>query len=86
MNTVIPIVSKKWIDYSMSLPFKEGVPLKEKITLFTFPAFEGMRSNFPQLKNSPDTALFLLVLKGIIRSGSHTKAEIESEFNITIPE
>jgi len=68
------------------LPMKADVPLKDQVMMFMGPFEEGLRANHPVFRDSPDAAVFLIVLKGVERSGTHSTEEIQEAFGIELPE
>jgi len=86
MDDAISASADRWKYFLNTLKFKEGVGLDEMIMMFAVPMTEGLRNNFPELKNSPDEALFLFIVKGVERSGTHSKKEIEQALGLELPE
>jgi hypothetical protein len=84
-DPAINLVAERWLGFSQKLVFKSDVGLDEQIAMFSTPAFEGMRNTFPILRDSPDEVLFIWLLMGVERSGTHAKSEIEQAFNLQIP-
>lgn len=82
----IEIVAGKWVYFCKSLPFKEDVPLIERITAFSVPMFEGIRKNVPALRKAPDALLLIIVAKGVEKSGTHTREQIEEALGAPLPE
>jgi hypothetical protein len=66
--------------------FKDDVGLREKISAFSTPAYQGLRNNFPPLKEAPESVLFLIVLKCIEKSGTHSRSQIETAIGIELPD
>ena len=83
MPKAIEAARKKWLIYN-ELPFKMGVPLDWKIRRFMIP-FEQFLRGWDAYKDAPGAVVLLIVCKGVQRSGTHTKAEIEAALNITLP-
>ena len=54
MDQAIAFTADKWSYFTKALPFKEDVPLKDRITAFLVPATEGLKNNFPALRSAPD--------------------------------
>ena len=86
MPRLVEVVSDKWLYFSNTLVFKEDIPLKDKIAAFSVPTMEGMSENVKGLKSSPDAALFLVIALGILKSGTHTKEEIEAALGAKLPD
>jgi hypothetical protein len=86
LEAAISVTSEKWTLFSKTLTFKEDVPLRDRITAFLVPASEGLRKNFEPLSDGAEGIILLIVVKGIERSRTHSKSEIESAMGISIPE
>ncbi|WP_298671317.1 hypothetical protein [uncultured Sphingomonas sp.] len=86
MPQAIEAASEKWRFFCEKLVFKAEVPLADRIASFTVPFFQGARQNIPALKEAPDAVLLLIVAKGIERSGTHTKAQIEQALGTRLPD
>ena len=76
MPDAIGLVTDRWRYFTDTIPFREGVPLEDKIASFCIPMYEGLKNTFPTLKGSPESFLLILVVKGIERSGTHTSEEL----------
>ena len=85
MPELVELVSEKWLSFSRALAFKEGTPLIDKITAFAIPAIDGLRKN-PEFRNVPESMLLLTVAFGIVKSGTHTKEEVESALGTKMPD
>lgn len=85
MDRSIELVAERWKYFNNQLKFEDGFGLNKQIAMFSPPIFRGMRKNYPALRDSPDDVLFLFVLKGIEKSGTHSKEEIEQAFNMKLP-
>lgn len=85
MDDVIAIAAQKWLTFCEQLPFKEDVPLVDRISAFGFPLMQGAREKVPALREAPDGVLLLIVAMGVDRSGTHTKALIEEALGISWP-
>jgi hypothetical protein len=85
MPELIDRASEKWLYFCQTLKFKEGTPLVERITSFAIPAIDGMK-RIPELKDTPESMLLLVVALGIVRSGTHTKEEVENALGTELPE
>ena len=76
MDDAIKLVSERWLTFCNSVPCKAEVPLVDRITAFSFPMIEGLRETFPSLRDAPEGAVFIFIVKGIERSGTYPAAEI----------
>ena len=85
MDGLIGIAERKWDLFCTLLPFKDDVQLKDRIAAFMVPFSEGARKNVPALKAAPEGVILLIAAKGIERSGSHSRKEIEEALGIQLP-
>lgn len=85
MDELIGIAQRKWDQFCGLLPFKDDVPLKGRIAAFMVPFSEGARKNLPALRKAPEAVIFLIAAKGIERSGTHSRTEIEEALGIQLP-
>jgi len=85
LDQTIGVAADKWLYFCEKLPVRDGVDLVERITSFSVPFSEGARRNIPALKDAPDAVLFLIVAKGVERSGTHTRSQIEQALGIQLP-
>jgi hypothetical protein len=85
-DDAIGLAAEKWLHFSKVLVFKDDVELREKIYMFSVPAFEGLMNNFPPLKEAPEGVLYLIVLKGIEKSGTYSRSQIETAIGIELPD
>jgi hypothetical protein len=76
----------KWLYFTKTLPFKDDVSFLDRIICFLPPAFEGLRKNFPALRQAPEAVLLLIVAKGIEFSGTHSRAELEAALGVPMPD
>ena len=81
----IELASNQWLSFCQRMPFKEGVPLEDRVLAFLIPFTEGLRAKIPALKSSPDAFILLVVAKGVEASGTHSTAEIEQALKIRLP-
>lgn len=86
MDDTIFIAAEKWLHFCRTIPFKQDVPLADRIAAFAFPFMEGARQNVPALREAPDAFLMLIVAKGVEKSGTHARAEIEEALGVTLPD
>jgi hypothetical protein len=78
------LVAERWVYFSNTLVFKEGVPLKERFLMFLQPMEEGIKMSFPQLRDSPQNLLMLAVARGVVRSGTVSKVDLAASLNFPI--
>jgi hypothetical protein len=52
--------------------------------MFSVPAIEGLKNNFPVLK-SDEALCMMIIAKGIEESGSYSREEIESALGVNLP-
>jgi len=84
-DEAVALATDKWLMFSKTIVFKSEVALGERIQLFAVPMFEGLRSNYPPLKNASAAVLLLIVAKGVQKSGTHSRAEIEQALGAPLP-
>lgn len=83
MPRAIDIAAQKWIEFEAQ-PFAQDVVLGQRVALFA----EGISKGFTQwseLKNAPDGVFLLIAAKGIERSRTYLRLELEAVLNIPIP-
>jgi hypothetical protein len=85
-DDVIERAAEQWIYFSKTVVFKDEVGFREKIIAFCVPVFQGLRNNFPPLKEAPEALLFLVVLKCIEKSGTHSRSQIEMAVGLELPD
>jgi hypothetical protein len=78
------IVAERWVYFTNTLVFKEGVPLEKRFLMFLQPMEEGIKISFPQLRDSPEAVLLLAVARGVVRSGTVSKADLAASLNFPI--
>ena len=86
MDDVIAHVAEKWRNFQEFFVFKDGVGLEDQVFSFSVPMTEGIRNTFPQLRKSPDAVIFLFMVKGIEKSGTHTRDQLEKALGVEIPD
>jgi hypothetical protein len=86
LPALIENAAGKWREFYEVFKFKDGVGLDKQILLFTTPFSEGVREHVPAMKNAPDGLILLIVAKGVERSGTHSRAQIEEALGMTLPE
>jgi hypothetical protein len=79
----IAFASQKWIFFVDEVPLLDS-SLYNKITMFSVPAIEGLKNNFPVLK-SDEALCMMIIAKGIEESGSYSREEIESALGVNLP-
>ena len=85
MDDAIEFAARNWIHFNTTLPFKDSVTIQEKIMSFSIPAIEGLKGNFAALENAPDPIYLVIIAKGVERSGTHSKSEIEQSLGLPLP-
>lgn len=86
MDQAIAFAADKWSYFTKAMPFKADVPLKDRISMFLVPATEGLKNNYPALRSAPDAIFLLIVAKGIEKSGTHTRVQIEAGLGVQLPD
>lgn len=84
MPRAIDVAAQKWLDFE-SQPFALGMDLEQKIFAFS----EGLKVGLKQwqaFKSAPDPIFLLIAAKGVERSGTHLRIQIESALRIPLPE
>jgi len=84
-DDAIQLACDKWLAFNEQFKFKDNVELQEQIMMFAVPMSEGLKNNFPELRNSPDAALLLFVAMGVEKSGTHTAQQIEEALGSPLP-
>jgi hypothetical protein len=84
MDEAIGLAADKWRFFCEKMPFRDDVGLVDRIAAFNVPFSEGARKNFPALKDAPDAVLLLIVAKGVERSGTHTRSQIEQALGVLL--
>lgn len=85
MDDAIGMAAEKWRYSCEKLPHRADLPLVDRIASFLIPFSEGARASIPAFKDAPDAVLLIMVAKGIERSGTHTRAQIEDALGIPLP-
>jgi hypothetical protein len=86
LDSSINFAADKWLYFIKALPFKDDVTLRQKVSMFMTPVGEGLRSNFPALRQANDAILLMIVAKGIEYSGTHSRAELEAALGLPMPD
>lgn len=69
-------VSVKWLYFGETLPFKEGLPLREQVRIFSHPLAEFFRKAYPSIsKTDPEVYLSTLLI-GIYLARTHPIPEV----------
>ena len=74
---LIDVAAEKWLEFSRTPAFHEPGPLKDKIAFFATPAMRGLRENIRELRDCSDSMLLHTIALGIVKSGTHTKVQVE---------
>jgi hypothetical protein len=85
MDEAVSICATKWLGYNDTFKFKDDVALKEIIYSFFIPIDEGLRANFDELKDAPDSIIFMIVGLAVIKSKTHTQREVEEALGVKFP-
>ena len=86
ISEVVDIACEKWTYFHGSLPFKADVSLRDKISTFYVPFSEGLEQNIPELRDAPEGLVLMLIAKGIVKSGTHSRSEIEIALGAKLPD
>ncbi len=86
MDEAIGIAAEKSLFFDQTMKFKEEVSLVDRVASFSGPATIGLKETFPILKDAPGGIFMLMICGGIVASGTHTQKEVESAFEIELPE
>ena len=82
---LIEMVVESWPSFYRDMPFNENVDLAAKVYSYLLTFRQGLKGTSFHQENAPDDVYFLVVLKGIEASGTHTKVELETEFKLKLP-
>lgn len=83
MPRAIDIAAQKWVEFEAQ-PFAREMELSEKLHFFT----EGIGKGFSQwkeFKGAPDGIFLLIAAKGVERSRTYLRLELETALGIPIP-
>ncbi len=83
MPRAIDIAAGKWVEFEAQ-HFASEMGLPEKLHFFS----EGIRKGFSQwneFKNAPDSIFLLIAAKGVERSGTYLRLELEGALGAPIP-
>lgn len=70
LDSSIKFAADKWLYFTKASPFKDDIGLRDKVIMFMPPVGEGLRNNFPALREANDAILLMIIAKGIERSGT----------------
>ena len=76
-------IVERWKYFYNTFVFKDGVPLAEKIRIFSMPVREFVANNFPMLLSHPgnaDEMLINLVISAVYLAKTHPNKELEDAF------
>jgi hypothetical protein len=85
LDEVTDAIADKWVYFGKMVTFKDEVKLEERIAVFSIPLYEGLRKNFATLQGAPEEFLLMLVVTGISKSGTHSRAEMEQALGVSLP-
>jgi hypothetical protein len=86
LDDAIHLAAERWQFFCDKLAFRESVGLADRITAFMVPFAEGAGKTFPALQNAPEGVILMIVAKGVERSGTHSRAEIERALGLPLPD
>lgn len=84
MPRAIEVAAQKWVEFEAQ-PFSASMALDEKIYWFTQGLAAGLRQ-WKAFKDGPDAIMLLIAAKGVERSRTHLRIEIETALGIPLPE
>lgn len=84
MAKVIDRVSRKWDYFSKTLVSRYDVSLRDRIDSFTIPFLEGVRIDFPMLREAPNEFFDSIIALGIAQSGLHSLDEVERALELKL--
>lgn len=77
-RTIIRSLGPKWRMFCETLPFKEDVPLWQRIEAFAQPAIAGMMQHYPSSKHAPPGMLWMMIFTAILESKTHPADEVNA--------
>src|SRR3546814_14270055 len=83
MPRAIEVASQKWSEFERQ-PFAADWPLDEKIYQFSLALGKGL-NQWEAFKDSPNELMLLMAAKGVERSGTHLRIEIEAALGFPLP-
>ncbi|HMC91251.1 MAG TPA: hypothetical protein VKI45_02210 [Allosphingosinicella sp.] len=84
MPRAINVATQKWVEFE-NQPLAASMGLDEKIYLFTQGLAAGLRQ-WKAFEAGPDALMLLVAAKGVERSRTYLRVEIETALGITLPE
>jgi hypothetical protein len=85
MDSTVATAAEKWRLFCDKVSYRDNVGLADRIAAFSVPFGDGARQNIPALRTAPDGLLLLIVAMGVEKSGTHSRAEIESALGVKLP-
>ena len=82
----IPTVSREWLRFRESSAFPKGAPLVNQVRAFFSPMAAFLKKRHESRMPVPNEILLLVILKGIERTGTHTKSQLESALGKKLPD
>lgn len=83
MPRAIEVATLKWLEF-VEQPFAQSMPLDEMLYIFTTGLTAGLRE-WKAFKSSPDALFLLIAAKGVERSRTHLRIEIEAALGLPLP-
>lgn len=83
MPRAIEVATLKWLEF-VEQQFAQSMPLDEMIYIFTAGLTKGLRE-WEAYKSSPDALFLLIAAKGVERSRTHLRIEIEAALEMPLP-
>ena len=85
IDEAIELAADRWKHFCRTLPVKSSVTLRERITVFAMPFEAGLREQFAALRTAPSGLCLLIIAKGVERSLTATREEIEAALDLKLP-
>jgi len=76
LNLAIEDLEEKWISYTKTTRFKNGVPLSENIDIFAQPSVEFFKKRYMTLYQFSGNIFWFTVSKAILKSKTHPNDEV----------
>ena len=73
---IIASLGPRWRYFYETLPFKDNVPLSDRIEAFATPAISSILQNYPSTKHAPNSLLWLMIFTAVRESETHSMAEL----------
>tara|TARA_R100001129_G_scaffold68233_1_gene46532 strand:- start:122 stop:670 length:549 start_codon:yes stop_codon:yes gene_type:complete len=83
MPRAIDVAKQKWLEFN-SQPFATEMELEQKVHIFTEGLSSGLRQ-WDAFKAAPESIFLLIAVKGIEKSRTHLRLELEPRLGIPIP-